>query len=211
VADTPIGVLLKHLQDPAPSVLIARPDLPPAVGDVLDKVLLNAPADRFNSAGELARAFRAAFAGGLQFAKSASTPAVDANAPGVLSAATPAAPRIESVSMSVQCPECSTLLPPGAGICPACKYMIPLDQLPTAAARPRLQHRNVIVSLLPQGIRWTPDGLQLARRLAGEALREATRDGWEPASIGEPFRLIEGRTIGGSVVESAILSLERLG
>jgi hypothetical protein len=89
--------------------------------------------------------------------------------------------------------------------------MIPLDQLPKAAPRPRLQHRKVIVNLLPQSIRWTPDGLQLARHLATEALREATTDGWEPASIGEPFRLIEGRTIGGSVVESAILSLERLG
>ena len=69
---------------------------------------------------------------------------------------------------------------------------------------------KLIVNLLPQGIRWTPDGLQLARRLAADALRDATTDGWEPASIGEPFRLIEGRTIGGSVVESAILSLERL-
>jgi hypothetical protein len=41
-------------------------------------------------------------------------------------------------------------------------------------------------------------------------LREATIDGWEPASIGEPFRLVEGRTISGSVVESAILKLERI-
>jgi serine/threonine-protein kinase len=208
VADTPIGVLLKHLQDPAPSVLIARPDLPRAVGDVLDKVLVKVPADRYSSAGELARAFRAAFERRLQRAvttKSGPAPALEASkAPAATNSAAPTLER-------AQCPECSTLLPPGAGICPSCKYMIPLDQLPKAAPRPRLQHRKVIVSLLPQGIRWTPDGLQLARRLAGEALREATRDGWEPASIGEPFRLIEGRTIGGSVVESAILSLERLG
>ena len=54
------------------------------------------------------------------------------------------------------------------------------------------------------------DGLQLARYLAAEALREATVDGWEPASIGEPFRLVEGRTISGSVVESAVLKLERI-
>jgi MFS family permease len=39
VADTPIGVLLKHLQDPAPSVLDARPDLPAAVGAVLGRWL----------------------------------------------------------------------------------------------------------------------------------------------------------------------------
>src|SRR5919199_206942 len=36
-AETPIGVLLKHLQAPAPSVLDARPDLPAAVADVLNK------------------------------------------------------------------------------------------------------------------------------------------------------------------------------
>jgi hypothetical protein len=52
--------------------------------------------------------------------------------------------------------------------------------------------------------------LQHARRLAAQALREATVEGWEPASIGEPYRLVEGRTIAGSVVESAILKLERI-
>ena len=89
--------------------------------------------------------------------------------------------------------------------------MIPLDQLPkSAASRYKIERREVVVNLLPQSIRWTPDGLQLARRLAAEALRDATGNGWEPASIGEPFRLIEGRTIGGSVVESAVLKLERI-
>src|SRR5437879_1597544 len=59
-AETPIGVLLKHLQDPAPSILEARPDLPPAVGQVIARVLVKDPAERYASAGELARAFRAA-------------------------------------------------------------------------------------------------------------------------------------------------------
>ena len=88
--------------------------------------------------------------------------------------------------------------------------MIPLDQLPKAPARPKLQRREVAVNLLPHGIRWTPDGLQRARRLAADALRDATVDGWEPSSIGEPIRLVQGRTIGGTIVERAILSLERL-
>src|SRR5919199_1415298 len=61
VAETPIGVLLKHLREPAPSVLDARPELPAAVGAVLDRALRKAPAERFSSAGELARAFRDAF------------------------------------------------------------------------------------------------------------------------------------------------------
>ena len=109
----------------------------------------------------------------------------------------------------VVCPDCATELPVGAGICPRCKYMIPLDQLPKTPPRPKLQRRELVVNLLPQGIRWSPDGLQLARRLAAQALRDATIDGWEPASIGEPYRLVEGRTISGSVVESVVLNLER--
>jgi hypothetical protein len=89
--------------------------------------------------------------------------------------------------------------------------MVPLDQLPkSAASRYKIDRREVVVNLLPQNIRWSPDGLQYARRLAADALREATVDGWEPASIGEPVRLVEGKTIGGSVVESVVLKLERL-
>ena len=89
--------------------------------------------------------------------------------------------------------------------------MIPLDQLPkSSASRYRIERREVIVNLLPRLIRWTPDGLQLARHLAAEALREATVDGWEPTSFGDPYRLVEGKTISGSVVESAILKLERV-
>jgi hypothetical protein len=206
VAETPIGVLLKHLQDPAPSVLIARPDLPSAVGDVIDKVLVKVPAQRYNSAGELARAFRAAFVGGpeLSAAEAVARPLSEAGHTSAASA--------ESALLTegMVCPECGTSMPAGAGICPACKYMIPLDQMPRAAPRPKLQHREVVINLLSQGIRWTPGGLQVARRLAAEAMREVAIDGWEPASTGVPFRLIEGRTIGGPVVESAILSLERL-
>jgi hypothetical protein len=52
--------------------------------------------------------------------------------------------------------------------------------------------------------------LQQARRRAGDALREACVDAWEPASIGEPYRLVEGRTIAGPIVEGAILNLERM-
>src|ERR1700694_205199 len=63
VAETPIGVLLMHLQDQPPSLLVARPDLPKAVAAVLDKALVKDQENRFSSAGELARAFRAAFYG----------------------------------------------------------------------------------------------------------------------------------------------------
>jgi serine/threonine protein kinase len=203
VAETPIGVLLKHLQDPAPPLLDARPDLPPAVGQVVDRSLLKDPAQRYASAGELARAFREAFMQRPDVAPDvvSGTRNADVNAD-VQRGVTPA---------GLVCPECSQQLPPGAGICPACKYMIPLDQLPkSSASRYKIERREVVVNLLPRGLRWNPDGLQHARRLAAQALREATVEGWEPASIGEPYRLVEGRTIAGSVVESAILKLERI-
>ena len=212
VAETPIAVLLQHLQDPPPSVLIARPDLPLAVAEVLDKALAKHPEDRYSSAGDLARAFRAAFFG------AAAAPVRDVESP----ASAPATPAQDPVSAAcadeprangdwIDCPDCAAPLPYGAGICPRCKYMVPLNQLPkVTASRTKIERREVVVNLLPQSIRWSPDGLQLARQLAAQALRDATVDGWEPASIGDPYRLIEGRSISGSVVESAVLKLERM-
>src|SRR5438270_12626967 len=211
VAETPIGVLLQHLQDPAPSLLDARPDLPKSVADVVARALVKDPNQRFASAGELARAFREA---GFRL------PAPVVPVTPVASPVRAAAPVWDAGTANERstpetpwpnCPDCGAAVPFGAGICPSCKYMIPLDQLPkSAASRYKIERREVVVNLLPQSIRWTPDGLQLARRLAAEALRDATGNGWEPASIGEPFRLVEGRTIGGSVVESAVLKLERI-
>jgi serine/threonine protein kinase len=200
VAETPIGVLLQHLQDEAPSVLVARPDLPAAVGDVLAKALVKDPNDRYSSAGELAQAFRAAFS------RTARPPLpVEAEVTLIIE------DRVEPVTPSeaLDCPGCAAKMPAGAGICPKCKYMIPLDQLPKTPSRVKLERRELVVNLVPENIRWSPDGLQKARRLAAKALREATTNGWEPASIGVPFQLVEGKTISGPVVESAVLKLER--
>jgi len=200
VAETPIGVLLMHLQDEPPSLLDARPDLPLPVAEVLEKALVKDPNERYSSAGELARAFRAAFTGVQPRVVAEPAPLVEAEQPA-------SEPAWEADAMD--CPGCGEQMPTGAGICPKCKYMIPLDQLPRPPSRVKLERRELVVNLLPQSIRWSPDGLQLARRLAAQALREATVDGWTPASIGAPYRLVEGRTISGPIVESAILKLER--
>jgi serine/threonine protein kinase len=199
VAETPIGVLLMHLQDEPPSLLDARPDLPLAVAEVLEKALVKDPNERYSSAGELARAFRAAFAGRQARVVAEPQPLVEAEQ-------TVAEPWEAN---ALDCPGCGEQMPIGAGICPKCKYMIPLDQLPRPPSRVKLERRELVVNMLPQSIRWSPDGLQLARRLAAQALRDATVDGWAPASIGAPFKLVEGRTISGPIVASAILKLER--
>ena len=204
VADTPIGVLLKHLQDVPPSVRELRPELPLAVDEVLLRSLAKDPAERYPSAGALARAFRAAFTG----AQSEASREAAAAAPEL-----PLPAQAQSGGDGgggLVCPGCAATLPAGAGICPACMYMIPLDQLPKPPAPRKLKRRQVVINLLPYRLRWDPPGLAVARRLAAEALYEASRDGWEPTSIGEPYRLVEGRTITGAIVEGAILSLEQV-
>jgi serine/threonine-protein kinase len=54
------AIMLKHLQEPAPSVLDERKDLPPSVGDVVARALSKLPDERQQSAGELAEALAAA-------------------------------------------------------------------------------------------------------------------------------------------------------
>jgi serine/threonine-protein kinase len=56
------AIMLKHLQETAPSVLNERKDLPPAVGEVVARALSKLPDERQQSAGELAEALAAAAA-----------------------------------------------------------------------------------------------------------------------------------------------------
>jgi TolB-like protein/tetratricopeptide (TPR) repeat protein len=55
-AETPQGMLAKHLHAPVPKVRVLRPGLPPDLEGVLETALAKVPADRFGSAGEFARA-----------------------------------------------------------------------------------------------------------------------------------------------------------
>lgn len=59
--DTPMGVLIGHIQKPPPSLRAQRPDLPPAVEAVVQRALAKAPADRFRSAIEFAQALERAW------------------------------------------------------------------------------------------------------------------------------------------------------
>ncbi len=62
-ADTPMGLLMAHVTKPVPDVHPLRPDLPPAVQGVLERALAKRPAERYQTAGELARALQAALRG----------------------------------------------------------------------------------------------------------------------------------------------------
>jgi eukaryotic-like serine/threonine-protein kinase len=55
--ESPTVIMMKQVQDDPPSISESRPDLPVAVGAVLDRALAKKPSDRFRSAGELSAAF----------------------------------------------------------------------------------------------------------------------------------------------------------
>jgi streptogramin lyase/tRNA A-37 threonylcarbamoyl transferase component Bud32 len=54
--DNQAALVYAHLHAPPPKLTAKRPDLPPAIDDVLAKALAKAPDDRYDSAGELAEA-----------------------------------------------------------------------------------------------------------------------------------------------------------
>jgi serine/threonine protein kinase len=51
--DSPTIVMLKHLQDPVPSLLAERKDLPPALERVVSKAMAKVPANRYQNVGEM--------------------------------------------------------------------------------------------------------------------------------------------------------------
>jgi YVTN family beta-propeller protein len=62
--DDKVAKMYAHLEEDPPSLRVLRPDLPPALDPVLKRALAKDPADRFPSAGDLARAVDAAVEGG---------------------------------------------------------------------------------------------------------------------------------------------------
>ena len=54
--DSPTAIMMKHLQEPPPSVLDERKDLPAGVGRVIARALAKRPEDRYQEASELADA-----------------------------------------------------------------------------------------------------------------------------------------------------------
>lgn len=63
-AETPLAIVLMHVQDPVPSILSKQPGLSPLVEKVLFKALAKEPDERYSSTGELADAFNSAISNG---------------------------------------------------------------------------------------------------------------------------------------------------
>ncbi len=57
-ADSAMTVMMMHINDPVPDVRSFRPDLPPALTDVINRAMAKDPDQRFQDAAELAAALR---------------------------------------------------------------------------------------------------------------------------------------------------------
>ncbi|MDX2161959.1 MAG: serine/threonine-protein kinase [bacterium] len=56
-ADTPLALMLKHLNEPIPSIREFRPEVPAMVESVIVKATAKHPGDRYTTAGEIAQAY----------------------------------------------------------------------------------------------------------------------------------------------------------
>jgi serine/threonine protein kinase len=55
--DSPTETMMKHMQEPVPSLREDRPDIPAAVDEIIQRAMAKSPEDRFRSAGAMAEAF----------------------------------------------------------------------------------------------------------------------------------------------------------
>ncbi|MGB1288260.1 MAG: serine/threonine protein kinase [Aggregatilineales bacterium] len=72
-AETPMGLLLMHINEPLPDMHDLRDDLPYGVVEVIETATAKEPDERYSSAGEMAEAFSAALRGEDVTRKSART------------------------------------------------------------------------------------------------------------------------------------------
>jgi eukaryotic-like serine/threonine-protein kinase len=72
------AIMTRRLTEPAPSVRMVRPAVPPAAGEAIRKALAPMPADRFATAGEFAKALTQADGRSGEYANSAEMPTTPA-------------------------------------------------------------------------------------------------------------------------------------
>lgn len=85
-AETPTGIIMRHLTDPIPRLVDARPDLSAQLQNVIDRSMAKRAQDRLASAGDVARLFTELARGASQPATQVRPPIAPVAGPGVRTA-----------------------------------------------------------------------------------------------------------------------------
>ena len=155
-------------------------------------------------------AFRAAFAQRRRAADIIQTaPATSSGTPRRRRALVEVQPAVEGITCARSAVRSC---PSGPACARRCRYHRPARPVSEGTLRAKARDgARWSSTCCPQGISLEPRRAPARPRLSVEALRRETVDGWEPTSHRQavPARS-RGRTISGSVVESTVLTLERL-
>lgn len=201
-ADSPTMVMMKHLQEPVPSVLDERPDLPAAVGRVIARAMAKLPANRYQSIGELIEDLTIA-SGLAQFAPVPAQPAnVGASATAVTDGPDevtvvrtreepPPVPRRAPVTVPVQSATSGSMPPPSAASFNPLKVIIP-------SVIALLVVFVAIYAWKASSVANEPNAVQPQKELAADPNSQPVQPGASPTGKSE-----EGIPVGGSIVPPA--------
>ncbi|MCS6835938.1 MAG: protein kinase [Anaerolineae bacterium] len=112
-ADTPVAIILKHIQQPLPLPRALRPDLPEAVENVIVKALAKNPRDRYETAAEMAEALDKAVRQAPQTRLNAQAPR-PSNLPTAKPSQPPSAPPLDDDARTVRPQAAKPSQPPSA-------------------------------------------------------------------------------------------------
>jgi len=204
-ADSPTMVMMKHLQEPVPSVLEERSDLPAAVGRVIARAMAKLPGNRYQTIAELVEDLTIA-AGTAQFAPVPAQPASVAATPSTVidepdevtmvrtRQQPPPRPRHAPVTVPVQGATSGSMPPPAAASFNPLKVIIPsvVALLVVFAA---------IYVLRPNSVANDANANQPQQDLAADPNSQPVQPGASPTGKSE-----EGIPAGGSIVPPANVS-----
>lgn len=109
-AETPMGIVMKHISEPLPSPRSVNPDISEGVEQVLLRATSKDPRDRYSRAGELSRALAEAF--------EAAAVVEDPTAISVIPEKIPEV--VEQPEKRLSCPKCGAGLSPDVSFCSVC-------------------------------------------------------------------------------------------
>lgn len=136
--DTPVGMMLKHVSDPPPTLETARLKLPARCNAILMRGLAKRPTDRYASASELVQALASAQAAAQEVIPAAigqgkelaAMVCVQCNAMGL---------ELQDDGKAA-CRFCGTINAIGGTICAECEFVNPPDEVYCLACRRALTH-----------------------------------------------------------------------